>query len=514
MNTITPGFANPNRSARSALRPFFHGLAGLALGLASAGAQENYSSWASAKPVVVNTKASGAGITSTIANVPVLVRLDSANAADVFAGAKAGGADLRFRRVPGPHLAYEIERWDASAKRAEIWVQLDSVKGNDSATTFYMYWGKPDAAAGSDGNTVFNPSFGFAGVWHLGNAAGLGARPNAITGRHAATPRNYTGEYVAPAGVIGKADSLGSGRNDEATRFLLIDSTEQSLASSHYTFPDGRFSYSAWINAATIDRFARFISLTSAFNTTGTGNDRVFFAVNSANPKQLIGRQSEGAGASQPTNSSGEAGQLTTGAWTHVAMTIARGDMDTTRLYKNGALIAETLHDLVHFPAVARGYVFIGKDFINIAADSGFNGKIDEARLSHVARSADWIRFEYESQKPGSAVVSLGPTGVPIALRSARAVAPQGFAVSPFGDGLSFRVTADAPRATLSLIALDGRTVWTRSFHDAAYKSFAWDGRATDGALVTSGRYVARLRLQDAAGGTLGVSDRSVALGF
>ncbi len=487
------------------------------IGLCATGvatAQENLSAWLSTKPVFVNTKTSGAGIAGSLTNVPVLLRLDSTNAADVFATAKAGGADLRFRRLPGPQLDYEIERWDATAKRALVWVLLDSLKGNDSAIAFRMIWGKSDAVAASNSNAVFGAAHGFAGVWHLGNAAGVTARPNAITGRHTATPRNFPGDYVAPAGVIGQADSLSVGRNDEPTRYLLIDSTEQASASSHYTFPTGQFSYSAWINAATIDRFARFVSLTSAFNGAGTGNDRVFFAVNSANPKQIIGRQSEGAGTSQPTNSSGEAGQLTVGTWTHVAMSIKRGDLDTTRLYKNGVQIAEATFDPLNFPAVARGYVFIGKDFINIPADSTFNGKVDEARLSHVTRPADWFKFEYESQRPGAALITYGPTTTPVALRAGATPAQHDFTARASGNGLRFHTTTEAPRATITVIDLAGRDVWSRNFSDGSHKSFVWDGKTPAGSAVSSGRYIVRLRLMDAAGKTLGTIDQTVAFGF
>src|SRR4051812_35214929 len=103
------------------------------LGLcAAAFAADNLALWSKYKVIAINTKASGANVAASVLKVPVLVRLDSPNAADVFSGASAGGADVRFANAAGVAKPFEIEYWNATTKKAAIWVLADSVKGNDS----------------------------------------------------------------------------------------------------------------------------------------------------------------------------------------------------------------------------------------------------------------------------------------------------------------------------------------------------------------------------------------------
>ena len=81
--------------------------------------QENYGQWTHYKAVTVNTTSTGANVTGTVANFPLLVRLTSANA-DVFTQALTGGADVRFSDSTGTtHYKYEKERWNATTQVAE-----------------------------------------------------------------------------------------------------------------------------------------------------------------------------------------------------------------------------------------------------------------------------------------------------------------------------------------------------------------------------------------------------------
>lgn len=94
--------------------------------------------WSFAKKLFLNTTASGANVGGNVVNFPVLVRLTSGNFS--FSQAKSGGEDLRFTKADGTPLPYEIERWDATNSAAEIWVNVDTVYGNDSTHFITMYW--------------------------------------------------------------------------------------------------------------------------------------------------------------------------------------------------------------------------------------------------------------------------------------------------------------------------------------------------------------------------------------
>jgi len=129
---------------------------------------EDYSIWSGNKQWIINTSSTGANVAGLVTEFPLLLRLDSTNFS--FTAAQAGGRDIRFARpIAGGtrQLDYEIERWDATNKRAEVWVRVDSVKGGNSSQYFTMYWGNPTALNRSNGARVFDVSQGYAGVWHL-----------------------------------------------------------------------------------------------------------------------------------------------------------------------------------------------------------------------------------------------------------------------------------------------------------------------------------------------------------
>jgi hypothetical protein len=341
-----------------------------------------YAAWTNSRTIRLNTGVTGANVAGAVRNFPVLIRLTSAEAA-IFSAAKAGGADIRFSKSNDSALPYQIERWNATANRAEIWVKVDTVKGNDSAQTIRMYWGNAAANSQSNGSAVFDTASGFASVWHLGDTTGVAPRPNAIAGRFAATPVSFAAGYQPKSGMIGLSDSLTGGTNADSTSFLRIN---EGTPSTYYNFPAGQFSYSAWVNISSTGNFARLISLISDNGTAGT--NRIFLTYNGG---VIVGRVF--GTTSHPTNSTTPP---VVGDWSHMAMTVNRGpSLDTTRLYLNGAEIATSSHNPM--PNAARDYVRIGKDYIN-TADATYDGKIDEAQLSHVTRNVDWLRLSYESQ--------------------------------------------------------------------------------------------------------------------
>jgi biopolymer transport protein ExbB len=166
----------------------------------------DYSAWVHSADVVLNTTSAGAGIASKVTGFPLLVRLTPDNFD--FAQARQDGADIRFAKSDGSPLPYEIERWDAKIRAAEVWVKVDTILGNDAAQAIRMYWGNDAAADSSKGTAVFGAANGYLAAWHLGGN-GTGARPNAAGG-NPAQPGNYDGDE-AGAGVIAGADSLDGG---------------------------------------------------------------------------------------------------------------------------------------------------------------------------------------------------------------------------------------------------------------------------------------------------------------
>jgi hypothetical protein len=131
-------------------------------------ATEDYSNWLHSKNVYFNTTSSGANVSGNVLNFPVLLRLKGTDMD--FSQVKAQGADIRFAKADGTHLKYQIERYVDGASNqdtADLWVKVDTIKGNDSTQHIIMYWGKSDAVDSSNATAVFDTANGFVGSWHL-----------------------------------------------------------------------------------------------------------------------------------------------------------------------------------------------------------------------------------------------------------------------------------------------------------------------------------------------------------
>ncbi|WP_394621157.1 DUF2341 domain-containing protein [Lentzea sp. JNUCC 0626] len=160
--------------------------------LAPTAASEAQAGWAHQRKITIDTTAQGAHVSGDVKGFPLPVRLDATNFD--FAQAKPGGADLRFDDAAGRPLSYEIEKWDAAAKQAAIWVRAD-VRGN-ATQTVTLKWGNPEASSESDGAKVFPRADGWITAHHLDEkGAANGYRDSAAT----STARASTSPATRPA---------------------------------------------------------------------------------------------------------------------------------------------------------------------------------------------------------------------------------------------------------------------------------------------------------------------------
>lgn len=342
-------------------------------------AAEDYSSWSKATDILLNTSATGANVAGDVANVPVLVRLTSANFPFSQAGGK--GNDIRFSRPDGTPLDYEIERWDSARSLADVWVRMDMVKGNASGQILRMHWGNPAAADSSDAAAVYRASDGFVAAWHLGGA-GAAARPNAVAGGNAAVPNTYDGDENS-AGVIAGADSL-----DGAAPGDFLD------VGDGYTEFTAGFTYSVWVYPTAVKRWSHVLDLGN-----GTGNDNII--VNRVDTSAALGFHNWNGTASYQRE---VPGQWTLNQWQHIAVTMAgRG----VRMYRNGAqILSDSMPAAI--TAAFRTTNFLGKS--NWVPDQYFQGKLDQPELSKAARGADWIRLAYQNQRAAQTLVTVVKT--------------------------------------------------------------------------------------------------------
>lgn len=205
--------------------------------LAVSFADEDYSTWPFSKRMVLNTTPSGANVARDISDFPVLVRLSAAN----FDFSGSDGKDLRFSDKAGKRLRYQVERWDTASRQAEVWVRVDTVKGNSRSDPITMHWGRPGSPDRSDGRSVFDTASGYAGVWHLGEEAADTTAGGLY--RDATAAAQHGDDRIREAGTAGM---IGGGHAFRAGDHIPIQPSA-ALRPADYVY------ISAWFRGDTAD---------------------------------------------------------------------------------------------------------------------------------------------------------------------------------------------------------------------------------------------------------------------
>ena len=315
---------------------------------------QTFAAWAYSGSLFIDTTVNGANVSGSVTNFPLLLRFSSNNFN--FAQAQSDGRDLRFTTTAGAALSYQIEQWDAVNGKGAVWVRIPAIAGN-STQEVVMYWGKSGVATASSGSSVFNSSNGYASVHHMGDtlADSVGTT----------TPANNS--TTATNGLIGRSRTFAAGQGIQC-----------GTAISGLPTGAGPFSTGAWIRPST-----------SGTVVLGWGLEQAQGKVimNLASPPRIrvdgyFGGADVGGTAAIPLSE-----------WVYIVHTY---QSTGTWLYVNGVLDASTGGGLMNMPASSRF------DIGGFVPTHGFNfvGDMDEVRISKVVRSADWVKLEYENQKP------------------------------------------------------------------------------------------------------------------
>ncbi len=334
-----------------------------------------YAAWKYSRRIFLNTTVTGANIKNNIYNFPALIRLNQSTFDFSLAG--KSGEDLLFTKSNGKPLYYEIERWDSEAGKAEIWVRVDTIYGNRNNQSIILYWGNNDADNGSDGNAVFDTSWGFQGVWHMGNEPDDSVYDATVNKYHGISPD--TARPLISEGVMGNCRLF-----DGIADFITMPNT----ASGKLDFPqNGTYSVSAWVKADTLTdlqqtlvskgRFQYFLWIDSVFWSFWEFQDR------------------RGWETSEQ--------QAIVGKW--VLLTGVRSG-SRQYLYVDGNLVdsvtsltpntntRETKSDL----NIGRAHELetASKAYSDLCY---FKGRIDEVRIYSRALSAEWIKLCFMNQR-------------------------------------------------------------------------------------------------------------------
>lgn len=290
-----------------------------------------------------------------LSNFPLLVTLNESDLADM----QEQGADLRFVSSQGALLPYEIDNWQA-ASGAQIWVRVPTLAA-DAPTSLTMYWNNGAAEAQLNGKEVW--ADGYQSVWHLNQAP-------------AETALDSTGNLNSgePAGV--EATTQGAGAIGGAIDFDGVDSWIEVAHSPSLDITGGAITVSAWAlipeNQTSDGGLVVKTDDTGYHYQIGVQNSELAnFRVLTDNQTYLTGRS-----------------PLENNRWYYV-VGVYDGSNSTIYLNAHPDNVTGQSGPLKTVTAP----LVIGRRSLN--DDRFFDGIIDEARVSNVARSAAWIRAEF-----------------------------------------------------------------------------------------------------------------------
>ena len=355
------------------------------------------------------TTPDGANLPASVmlTDFPVLVRLRRETFP--FAQAQPHGEDLRVTDSNGTPLAFQIEQWDAQAGTASLWVRVPRITGN-ARQELRLHWGDPAAKTMSSGPAVFNASNGYLTVWHMDEALAD------ATGMLTAANKGTTLALGPMGSARHFAENQGIAGGEKLTGFPTGSRPHSSQAWFRAERPNVRIL--GWGNEE------RQGKVTMQFRSPPHVSMDCYFSDANVASKSKLAR----------------------GEWVHVVHTYEKG---SARVYVNGVLdgVAQSQGAPLNIQNPARFWIggwYNSYDFV---------GEMDEVRVSSVARSADWVRLEYENQKPLQTLVgTLVQPGSEFSVSSSQLTVREGERAT---------VTAKAGGAQKLVWLLDGNVVAT-----------------------------------------------------
>ena len=355
-----------------------------------------YYGWKYTNKVMIQTGSVIPPSKENLLGFPILVRLNNENF--FFAQAQADGSDIRFTKADGiTPLPYEIERWNSTLSVAEVWVRVDTIYSDSRSQSILMYSGNANALSLSDGKNVFNSTNGFRSVWHLGEKS-TSTRVKDAAGNFDGILKSGTDGIFTEA--IGNPSVIGNGfLFSGAQGKTWIDLGQDKNFLNHTS----EVSISFWMNNIKDTRTSTSVmsvSINGDLNSSSP-ESRISFELNN-DSLALYSRANDTISLNGPKIDS----SLTIGQLVFVTGVIDLVSQKTS-LYINGELIKtlDTKQTGTQFDSSNSTHVAIAAN--DIGNQDYFHGSLDEFRMDMKARSASWIRLNYENQKRDQSLIKI-----------------------------------------------------------------------------------------------------------
>jgi len=322
------------------------------------------------------------------ANFPVLISGTYPDLANIANGGKVinpNGYDIIFASDASGFNRLNFERESYSSANGQVlyWVQVPNLS-HTTDTVIYAFYGNPLISADQSNKSTWDSNF--VGVWHLdGNPAGVAPqeRDSTPVGHDLTSIGSWSAANAIP-GEIGSA---------------IFSTTNSGFTASTSLGPATAMTLGAWIKIS----YSGFPTILGQFDGSNFAAGYLF-QVNGATNNLRLKLSAGNNGGTDQTTFDATGGPVNDGNWHYVAATYDN-TTGSVALYVDGIAVpyhANTGITSFH-GSLATG---LGVSVIPFRDYYYQNGVVDEARISGIARSADWIATEYNNQSNPSSFYS------------------------------------------------------------------------------------------------------------
>jgi hypothetical protein len=317
-------------------------------------------------------------VLGTLNNFPVLV---STNEVTLSTNSHLStGVDLVFSTMSDCSF---LLHWDTetvqnvNVSTMNAWVSLPVITtATLNAATFYMCYGNSGITA-YQGISTGTWDSNYAGVWHLPDGRSLTAKDSTQNANN---------------GTLNNTPTPVPGQVDGAANFVAASSQYVDVGNGSSLQITGSITESIWLN---VNSFPGGDVQIMSKDSDTAGRAYTFDFVGSQNVRFYIN-----GGSELVTSNSTIPGNT----WVYLAATYDLSG--NVKIYINGALDNTASFSYLAIPNNSGNLDLARREY------SGFqdylDGSIDEARVSNIARSSDWIKTEYNNQSSPSTFVAIG----------------------------------------------------------------------------------------------------------
>ncbi len=316
-------------------------------------------------------------ISENLTNLPVPIIFNSSNS-DFWGHVQTNGNDTRFVDADNTiELYYEFEKFNHASDDMIAWVKVPQIDASSTTDYIWIYYGNSTVNSdsySSNSNNVWDGNY--IAVWHLKeNPTGTAPQFNDSKGSNTGTANNM---------VAGDQQSckIDCGLNfNGANAKVPTNAGASAKGLTQYTI-------SAWVNIGTLNS-ANHENYEESIGTNALS--RVKFGLSPSNRFQLAGRAVD---TDSLTTWVSLTTTLSNNSWYYV-VGVSDSVSDVHHFMINGvdttnAVTASTISNTTPYNTPTIGARRSASEF--------WSGKIDEARISKVARSTNWNKtcYQYE----------------------------------------------------------------------------------------------------------------------